>query len=307
MFRALIAIASAFSIGTAWGQATPDQPGPPLPKKPAKGEMNKERALPFALAFLKSIGVQPGSLPVRPLLVNPVANTGTNSWFIRFGEEFEVTVNAKDGRILHFTHYRKTDDVGKIRMNAPKNNPGKRANPAFVKPPNNMLLTPDSKFLHYYQKTPIPGVVVLYPGWGLRACAIELPHGRPLLNSQIEIWIDFDPRDGSLMGYMRNLAPVIPNRSPRISSSQAARSATKSTLTLRTDSATIAGAKSPYLGYTFPSGDRGRPNRSAPLKLVWVVPSKDREIWVDASNGSPVGGKKYVQVNRGGQSNRIGG
>lgn len=303
--RFILPLAILMAAAIAEGQATPSMLPPPQDLKPGPGDIPSSKAITVAREFLRSINVDPGTLPAKAIYNQPAPDMPGNTWLVMFGDQIGVTVRAQSGRVVNYAHFKRSGEVNHARMMAVRKDPGPRAAPAFKMPPATMLLAPKCTFLDYFERKPIAHPVIVSKGWTLRVAAIEYPNGRPIVNGQSEIWLDFDPRDGTCIGFARSVDTKVPADAIKVTASQASRAASKAKNDLPNGQATSAVAKSPFLAYMFPAGERGRPDRTAPLRLVWVVPSGDKEVWVDASSAAIVGGKKFGNApGRGGQASR---
>jgi hypothetical protein len=306
VYRGLAFVAAVACCACGWAQATANLDEPPPPKPPEKGDISKESAIKIAKGFLGACGVAPSNHPPSAMWQHPRSGAVGGTWVVRFGNEIAVGVNARTGHVMDYAHYRRAEEVSKMRMHMVRSGTRKPVSPAFVTPKSVMTLSAKSTFWNFARQ-PAPGFQVISRGFDLRAVCHELPYGRPIVNAPNELWADFDPRDGSLIGFARSGDFTVPVTSPKVDAAKAAKIAksTESSIPFRTGQPSFPSAlKAPALGYALPAGDRGRPDRSKPVRLVWVVPMGEKEAWVDALTGSVIGGRRYATEARAGQPSR---
>jgi len=286
-----------------------DEIAPPLVHE--KGEVSKAKAVEVCKAFLKGCGIGYGGLPVEVHYEYKQGNSIGNIWVVRFARVMDFYVDAQTGKVTNFVYTKKAQEVSDARMKM-----GRKA--ALTKPrlptwktlPSVMLLSPDSKLVKE-DLTPTSGVENIGTGWYIRCHAIEWPGGKPIVNAPVEIWTDFDPRDGSLIGFSRSGGVRMPNASPKVSASkaQAIAKSKEASAELRPGRPSIKNcASGPKPGLACQTGERGRPDRSKPLVPIWIVTLKNKELWINGVTGNLLGGRRFAPPPaRTGQSSRVGG
>ena len=298
--RLSIFLACAFALaGLASAQKYAETSDEEPSVRLGKPQVSESTAKTRAIAFLKALNVVTShKAPTCMLKQRAIAkHVAGSAWFIVFDRMYEVTVSGQSGRILRFADAPALDRISRSDMYQRGAAYQHAVRPSITHAPTVCLASPHSTWNR-------GGEVVgrLLP----RGEYVEQPGGLPVLNASDTVLMAFDPRTGKLAHFSRSLDIVIKPTKAKLDGQAAARRvqqlAGKAHLARLPRSPHVR-RKGPYLAYVVMEHAASDSPRYVPESdvaiLVWAIPVKSGEYWIDAKTGNFLGGWT-VQTNKSG-------
>jgi hypothetical protein len=283
------------------------------PAQPLPGEITLQQAITNAQHFLQQAGLPPSHAPIQQvwLHANPY---GLRIWTFQWGGDYAFEVAARTGRVVFFDNNRRIwEQVHHI---------GRTGRPLFstkaqwqhyiwqfarrIGLPANAYLVGMSQFADND-----PQHTDANPAGSVNAVFSSKPHGYPFLDMGDSMYLDFDPQDGQLVQMFYHWGEVLPESWRVGISEQAALRIAQAALQKVAAEArashqygfffyplVLQPTQKPRLGYVVPNsswGSRYRTNTTYPMRarLAWEFRLGKRVVWVDAGDGSLLGGIEY--------------
>ena len=264
------------------------------PSAPAPGQITADAAVSDARRFLNICNLPAPSAGVRSRLDHKINGV---IWDVSFGGDYEVNIDAGNGQPVFFDNNRRTWQRIHNRQKISSPVPADRKSAT-------------DRLWHLARAIGLPPQAYLarldINARGTEATFSVRPHGYHFIGRANVMALVLDPQDGQLVFLAQhwNLVPVSWTR--RLTRDQAtARARTarrnwyarRSTVPYTRPRGARLAASPPTLGYVEPNGAFGgtaSQRTSTPkVRLAWSVPIGDESVYVDAGDGTVLGGEQF--------------